>query len=217
MSAANAYKLDTAVPHPFSKPRPPRTTEEEYEAILADSPDKLEFLDGKIVMMAGGGYSHSHLKTNTTRELGNAFRKRRCHVLDSDMKVKIVKTGLNTFPDASVVCGAPQFKDEKQLTLLNPGLLVEVLSASTESYDRGTKFWHYRQIPSLNTYVLISTTAVRIEVFELDDDEGWHLTTFDGPEAVMKLRHYEVEIPLAAIYEMTPLDPAEAPAREDDE
>lgn len=207
MSAAAARKLEIACSFAFHNDPPPQITEEEYEEFLADSKEKLEFLDGKIIMMAGGSYSHSLLKANAVGELRSAFRKLRCRVLDSDMKLKVEATGLNTFPDASVVCENPKFKDGRELSLLNPSLIVEVLSQTTEAYDRGEKFWHYRQILSLNTYVLISATAVRIEVYEVGDDREWHLSTFNGMDAVMKLRHYGIEIPLAAIYEMTPLEP----------
>jgi len=115
----------------------PRVTEEKYEEILAKSDVKLELMEGQVRSMAGGGASHSLVKSNTVRHLGNAFAKRPCRVYDRDMKVKAEANGMNSFPDASVVCGKPEFKDEKQLTLLNPGLIVEVLSPATEAFDRG--------------------------------------------------------------------------------
>lgn len=196
------------ISYAYSAPKvPKRISEEEYEAVLEKSVEKLEFRDGRIVMMAGGGETHSLVKSNLVRHLGNALNKRPCRVYDSDMKVKVAATSLNTFPDASIVCGKSEFKDDRRQTLLNPGTIIEVLSESTEAYDRGEKFWHYRHLPSLRTYLLLSSTQVRAEVFELDDSGTWVLATFDGLESAVKLRHYDMEIPLAALYEKTVLDP----------
>ena len=175
--------------------------------ILEKSVEKLEFRNGQVVAMAGGGDTHSLAKGNLIGELKRALKARPCRVYDSDMKVKIAATGVNTFPDASIVCGKSQFKNDKRNTLLNPGALFEVLSEGTEAYDRGEKFWNYRHLPSLTTYVLVSTEQPRVEVFE--SAEGvWQLTTYDGLDATMRLRQYDLEIPLAAIYEKTALDPS---------
>lgn len=196
----------------YSTPKmPPRITEEEYEAVLEKSVEKLEFRNGQIVAMAGGGDTHSLAKGNLVRHLGNAFAKRPCRVYDSDMKVKITATGLNTFPDASIVCGRPEFKNDRRNTLLNPQALIEVLSDGTEAYDRGEKFWHYRHLPSLGTYVLVSTAQPLVEVFARGADGAWQLTSFDGLDAVMSLRQFEIELSLSAIYEKTILDPATPP------
>ncbi|MFN0080190.1 MAG: Uma2 family endonuclease [Prosthecobacter sp.] len=197
------------IAYAYSTPKlPPRITEEEYEAVLEKSVEKLEFRNGQIIMMAGGGDTHSLVKGNAIHQLKAALSKRPCRVYDSDMKVKIEASSLNTFPDAAIVCGKPQFKNDKRNTLLNPGVLIEVLSDSTEAYDRGEKFWHYRHLPSLRTYVLLSSEQIRAEVFDLCEDGTWALTTFDGFDAILKLRHHEIEIPLAALYEKTILDPA---------
>ena len=206
MSAA--LKLPPAPAPVFIKHTPPRLTEEEYEDILAKSDVKLEFLNGQIHAMAGGGASHSLVKSNTIARLNDAFRKRPCRVYDSDMKVKAEASGMNSFPDASIVCGKPEFKDDKRLTLLNPGVIVEVLSPGTEAFDRGMKFLNYREIPSLHTYVLISTEEPLVEVYELNADAHWQLETFRGADSTVRLHHCEVEIPLADFYEKTEFDPA---------
>lgn len=197
------------ISYAYSAPKAPkRISEEEYEAVLEKSHEKLEFRDGRIMMMANGdGETHSLVMSSLVHQLGNAFSGRPCRLYMSDMKVKVTATSLNTFPDASIVCGKPQFKDDRRQTLLNPGAIIEVLSESTEAYDRGEKFWHYRHLPSLRTYLLLSSTQVRAEVFELDDSGTWVLATFDGLESAVKLRHYDMEIPLAALYEKTVLDP----------
>ena len=204
------------ITYAYSSPKvPKRITEEEYEAVLEKSVEKLEFRDGKIIMMAGGGETHSLVKGNAVHQLKTAFAKRPCRIYDSDMKVKIEATSLNTFPDASIVCGKSHFTNDKRNTLLNPGAIIEVLSDGTEAYDRGEKFWHYRHMPSLSTYVLLSSTQIRAEIFELDPSGTWVLTTFDGLDSAMKLQHYDIEIPLAALYEKTILDPDFAEDSED--
>jgi Uma2 family endonuclease len=187
---------------------PPRVTEEEYEAILEKSVEKLEFRNGQIVMMAGGTDTHSLVKGSLIHALKGSLSKR---PYDSDMKVKVEASGLNTFPDASIVCGQPKFNSDKRITLLNPGAIFEVLSDGTEAYDRGEKFWHYRHIPSLKTFVLVSTAQARVEVFELGEGDQWQLTTFDGFDATLRLKHYDIEIPLAAVYDKTDLDPSTPP------
>jgi Uma2 family endonuclease len=129
--------------------------------------------------------------------------------------VKVEASGLNTFPDASIVCGQPRFNSEKRITLLNPGAIFEVLSEGTEAYDRGEKFWNYRHMPSLKTFVLISTNQARVEVFELGEGDQWQLTTFDGFEAILRLKHYDIEISLADVYDKTDLDPSTPPNEEE--
>jgi Uma2 family endonuclease len=206
----------SAAQYAYSMPKlPPRVTEEEYEAILEKSVEKLEFRNGQIVMMADGTDTHSLVKGNLIHQLKSALSKRPCRVYDSDMKVKVEASGLNTFPDASIVCGQPRFNSEKRITLLNPGAIFEVLSEGTEAYDRGEKFWNYRHMPSLKTFVLISTNQARVEVFELGEGDQWQLTTFDGFEAILRLKHYDIEISLADVYDKTDLDPSTPPNEEE--
>lgn len=176
---------------------------------------KLEFRNGQVVEMPALDANHSVTKVNLISRLVEFFSKRRCRVYDSDMKVKVEASGLNTFPDVSIVCGQPKFTSEKRNTLLNPGAIFEVLSDSTEAYDRGEKFWHYRHIPSLKTFVLVSTAQARVEVFELGEDNHWQLTTFDGFDATLRLKHYDLEIPLSGLYETTDIDPATPPEGDD--
>lgn len=206
MSAA--IKLNA--PSAYSTPKlPEKLRESEYEEILARSAEKLEFRNGMIFAMAGGSPTHSLVKAKLARHFDSRLSGRGCRVFDSDMKVKVEATGLNTFPDLSIVCQKPRFSDARGLTLLNPGLLVEVLSEGTEGYDRGEKFWHYRHMPDLRCYVLVSTMQPLVEVYERQDGEAdaWRLTTFDGWQAVMRLEQLGLEIPLSAIYELTELDP----------
>lgn len=203
-----AVAIKINAPSAYSAPKlPPKLSEAEYEEILEKSPEKLEFRNGMIFAMAGGSPSHSLVKVNLGHRFSNALAGRGCRVFDSDMKVKVEATGLNTFPDLSIVCQKLRFKDQRGMTLLNPGVIVEVLSEGTEGYDRGEKFWHYRQMPDLRCYVLVSTRTALVEVYERQPDDSWRLTTFHGWDAVMRLEELGVSIPLSEVYALTALDP----------
>jgi Uma2 family endonuclease len=138
-------------------------TPEEYLAWERQQPEKHEFHGGDVFVVAGATFEHNQIVANVLGELRAALREKPCRVCASDLRVKIPATGLYTYPDASVVCGRPAFEDDKLDTLLNPLIIVEVLSESTEDYDRGTKFTNYRTIASLRDYVLISTDKVLVE------------------------------------------------------
>lgn len=153
-------------------------TPEEYLAWERLQPQKHEFHRGEVFAMAGATFEHNQIVANVLGELRTALRQKPCRVCASDLRVKIPATGLYTYPDASVVCGRPEFEDDKLDTLLNPLLLVEVLSESTADYDRGTKFTNYRTIASLRDYVLISTDQVLVEYHTRKDDGSWVLREF---------------------------------------
>lgn len=149
-------------------------TADAYLAWERASPQKHELFDGEVFAMAGASEEHNLIVANILRELGNLFRKRPCKVYPSDMRVK-APTGLYTYPDVSAICGRPDFEDAELDTLLNPTVLFEVLSESTELYDRGKKFASYRTIPSLRDYVLVSQDSVSIEHFTRQADGTWNL------------------------------------------
>jgi len=153
---------------------------EEYLALERSSERRHEYADGEIFAMSGGSEEHSLLAGNVIREIGNAVSDRGCRVLTSDMRIKITARNRYVYPDASVVCDRSAFEDDKRDTLLNPLVLVEVLSDSSEAYDRGDKFAQYRTIPSLSEYVLLSQKEPRIEVFTRQPDGGWMLRSY-GP------------------------------------
>lgn len=187
-----------------------KLTEAEYLAIERAAEFKSEFYEGvmypmqgpaDVVGMAGATFPHNRIKENFARALGNALDGGPCVALSSDMRVKVRATGLSTYPDVVVFCGAPEFVDaEKQDTLLNPTLIVEVLSESTEKYDRSTKLKHYRRIPSLRDYVMVSQDQVLVERYTRDDTGRWVYAECDDPAGVLDLESLGVEIPLAAIY-----------------
>lgn len=176
-----------------------RYSAEEYLEFERQSETKHEFFDGEIFAMAGGKRAHSLIGANVVRELGNGVKQRNCEVHGSDMKV-LCPTGLYTYPDASVVGGNVDMLDEHDDVLLNPILIVEVLSKSTESYDRGRKFANYKTIESFKEYVLIAQDRAAIDLFACQQDGTWQQTTITDPAAALTLPVLECSIPLAEIY-----------------
>lgn len=156
----------------------------EYLALEAESPTRHEYLDGEIFAMAGGTPTHSELSVNVTTELHLAVRGRPCRVYNSDLRIRVLATGLGTYPDASVVCGPLEFDPTDKNTVVNPVVLVEVLSDSTEAYDRGEKFRHYRRIPTLRDYLLVSQHEALIEHHTPNDDGSWTMREVRAPEVV---------------------------------
>lgn len=146
---------------------------EEYLAFERASDEKHEYVDGEIFAMAGGTYEHSLLCSNVTYELRHALIDRPCDVLGSDMKIKVATTNRFFYPDTSVVCGNPIFGDVARDSVLNPKLIVEVLSDSSERYDRGEKFAHYRRVESLQEYVLVSQKEPLVEHYSRQADGVW--------------------------------------------
>ena len=144
--------------------------------------------------------NHTRIKGNLERETGRQLEDGPCSVYSSDLRVKVTTTGLYTYPDLVVVCGEPELKDEVHDTLLNPRVIVEVLSDSTEKYDRGTKFSHYWKLPSLQEYVLVSQDRPLVERFVRQPDENWLLAKFDGLTQTFEYATIPVKIALTAIY-----------------
>jgi Uma2 family endonuclease len=150
-----------------------RYTFAQYLALEAKSEIKHEFVNGEIFAMAGGTPEHGRLSASVIRELGNALAGRPCITFSSDVRVRVLETGLGTYPDASIVCGRIEHDPEDKNTVVNPVIIVEVLSDSTESYDRDEKRAHYRRIPSLRDYLLVSQHERRIEHYRRNEDGTW--------------------------------------------
>jgi Uma2 family endonuclease len=183
----------------------PRLSPEDYLAIERSADYKSEYLNGEIFAMVGASEPHNLIVANTIRELGNQLKKRPCKVYPSDMRVKVNPTGLYTYPDVVVVCGPARFDDHHKDTLLNPTAVVEVLSDSTEGYDRGKKFEHYRQIDSLAEYVLITQNRYHVESYRRQPDNSWLLTEINDPEGSIRLSSIDCELALAEIYDKVEL------------
>ena len=185
-----------------------RVTGAEYLALeRAATGGKSEFFDGEMFAMSGGTRWHSLIGTNVTVEFANKLRRQRCQPFNSELRIKVDETGLYTYPDLSVVCGEPLFVDDTMDTLTNPTLIVEVLSDSTEGYDRGRKFEHYRQIPSLQEYLLVSQYEPHIEQFIRQPNHEWILREAMGMKATLALPSLGITISLAEIFEGVDFSP----------
>jgi Uma2 family endonuclease len=180
----------------------------EYLALEAKSETKHELVNGRIFAMAGGTIEHGRLAANVISELGSALRGHPCVTFTSDVRVRVLATGLATYPDASVVCGRVEVDPEDRNTVTNPVVIIEVLSDSTESYDRNDKLAHYRRIPSLRDYLLVSQHERRVEHYERNDDGTWTLRdVLEGGE--VRLASIGCALTIDAIYH-DPLAPAGA-------
>jgi Uma2 family endonuclease len=150
--------------------------------------------------MAGGTRAHSLVATNLARELGNRLKTRSCVTYNADLRVKVEATGLLTYPDVSVVRGPQRFLDAEEDTLLNPTLLAEVWSDSTEAYDRGRKFAHYRLIPSLRHYLLVSQKEPRIELLSQAGGGEWRWREVTGLDGLLPLPALEIDLSLSEVF-----------------
>ncbi len=173
---------------------------QEYLARERQADFRSEFYRGEMFAMSGASWEHTLIKDNLAREAGNQLKSGPCRVLTSDLRVLIPATGLYTYPDIVVVCDDPRFEDDQFDTLLNPRALVEVLSDSTEKYDRGTKFGHYRQIPSLQEYVLVAQDRPLVERYVRQADATWVLTVFDDLTQTFAFASIPAQVALAEIY-----------------
>src|SRR5437763_806965 len=178
----------------------PLLTPQQYLDRERQADFRSEFYRGEMFAMAGVSWEHTLIKDNLAGETGNQLKAGPCRVGTSDLRVKITATGLYTYPDLVVVCGEPQFEDDQFDTLLNPRALVEVLSDSTEKYDRGAKFAHYRQIPSLQEYVMVAQDRPLVERYVRQADGSWLLTVVEGPSSTFTFTSIPVRIPLSAVY-----------------
>jgi Uma2 family endonuclease len=168
---------------------------------------KSEYFDGEVFAMAVGSLNHSLIAANLIREIGSALKDRQCIFATSDLRVKVDATGLYTYPDATIVCGDLEFDDEKRDTVLNPTVLVEVLSESTEKYDRGRKSQHYRRIPSLKAMVSVSQEDFHVEWYTRESD-SWLLNERTGLDQELDIQSLGIRISLAEIYRNVVITPA---------
>jgi Uma2 family endonuclease len=178
----------------------PYLTAEAYLEIERRAETKSEYFGGRMYAMSGASRAHNLISGNLFREISTQLRGGPCEAYINDMRVKVSATGLYTYPDVTVVCGGPAFEDAHVDTLLNPDVLVEVLSPSTEAYDRGVKFAHYQSVESLKEYVLVCQDRGRAEHY-LRQGETWLLTVYTAPDAVLTLRSIGCDVPLREIYD----------------
>lgn len=159
-----------------------------------------EYYQGEVFSMAGASREHNLIVTNCVGEFRNALRERGCEIYPNDMRVKIAASGLYTYPDVATVCDDPHFEDDQLDTLLNPLLVIEVLSESTERYDRGFKSAQYRLIPSLREIVLISQYGPGIECLAKQENGLWILREQRDIDQTIFFESLQMAIPLSEIY-----------------
>ena len=183
----------------------PRLTPEDYLALERSADFKSEYFNGEIFAMTGASESHNTIAVNVSSEIRQQLKKRPCKVYANDMRVKVDPTGLYTYPDVVVTCGKAQFDDTHLDTLLNPVLIVEVLSDSTEAYDRGRKFEHYRKLDSLVEYVLIAQNRPHIESYRRQADQQWLLREYSELDGTLRLLSIDCDLALAEVYDKVEL------------
>ncbi len=176
-------------------------TPEEYLRRESKSDFRSEYFRGEMFAMAGASANHNLIVLNAGASLREQLKKKPCRVYPSDLKLRISATGLYTYPDISVVCGEPELESDGGDVLLNPVVLVEVLSDSTEAYDRGKKFEHYRMIPSLRHYVLIAQDRHSIDCFSRQADGSWNLTGCQTLDGKIELDAIETQLLAAEVYD----------------
>ncbi len=179
---------------------------EEYLVMEAVSPVKHEYFNGEIFQMAGASYAHNIATMNISGNLFGKLKTGNCAVVQNDMRLLVEESGLYTYPDVMVVCGEPELKKSRGLdNLLNPVLIVEVLSPSTEDYDKGEKFDHYRTIASLKEYVLVWQDEKRVGRYTRQEDGSWNLKDFIGDDAVIELLSVKCSLSMEEIYDKVDL------------
>jgi len=175
-------------------------TPEEYLALERQAEYKSEYFAGEVFAMTGASREHNLIVANIVRTLGNQLLERDCNVYPSDLRVKIQQTEKYTYPDVVLTCGEEQFEDEHRDTLLNPVVIIEVLSASTEAYDRGKKFERYQYIHSLIECVLVAQDRHRIERYVRQQEKTWMYSEFHALDDVIQLASIGCELALKDAY-----------------
>ena len=184
----------------------------QYLAIERAAAFKSEFYRGEMFAMAGASHLHNRTKENLIGEMFSQLKGGPCRSLSSDQRVKVSASGLYTYPDIVIVCGKAEFDPDDRDTLINPQVIFEILSKSTENYDRGKKFEHYQKIASLREYVLVSQDQMRIDRYVRQSDNEWILTVFADQAAEFTLATVAVRMPMRDIFAGVEFEPPEAEA-----
>ena len=181
-------------------------TPSEYIALERNSETKSEFFNGEIFAMTGATERHNLITLNIAGGLWQQMKGRSCKTYSNDMRVKVSQTGLYTYPDVVGICDEPRFDDDHADTLLNPTVIFEVLSKTTEAYDRGEKFMHYRKIDSLKEYLLVSQNKRFVEHFFRQPDNNWLLFEKEGRASTLELKSINCRLSLAEVYDKVELE-----------
>jgi Uma2 family endonuclease len=177
-----------------------KLTAEQYLAMDRAAEFKSEYFDGEMFAMSGGSMQHARLQKNITGELYGALRGGECEPFGSDFRVR-VSGRMYTYPDVSVVCGKPLLADDREDVLLNPVVIFEVLSPSTEKYDRGLKLQHYRAVATLQDYILVDQSQIRIEQYTRQENNLWTLRDYEGLDGEFTIGSIGVSLSMRRIYD----------------
>ena len=176
-------------------------SEEEYLYLEERSETRNEFFQGEIFAMAGGSIDHSTISSNALTSLANCLRGSTCRSYNNDLRIYMLQNGLYTYADAFVICGTPELLNERTDTVLNPTLIVEVLSPSAAAYDRGKKFDLYQAIPTFQEYVLIWQDEVRVQTHVRQRMSQWLSSEFTDSTSVVPLTSLDLKLPIDELYE----------------
>ncbi|MBX3254254.1 MAG: Uma2 family endonuclease [Chitinophagaceae bacterium] len=175
-------------------------TIEEYLAMEEAAIEKHEYYKGEIFAMSGPKIPHVTIAGNLFTELGIKLKGKKCRPYGSDMRVHIKANTLFTYPDISIICGEPETLNNDNWNVLNPAVIIEILSPSTKNYDRGEKFKLYRDIPTLKEYILVDSETIHIEIFRLNEANHWELEEYNAAEEILCIKTINENISLADIY-----------------
>ncbi len=177
-----------------------KLTPEQYLEIERKAEFKSDYYDGEMFALAGASYIQNKIARNISKSLGIQLKGKNCEEFQSDLKIKKIESNLFTYPDVVVICGEPEFYDEEKDVLTNPTLITEVLSKSTENYDRGFKFELYRRIKSLKDYFLVSQEKVSVEYYTRNHDDSWTLKEYNNIEQKIEIDSIGCILELKEIY-----------------
>lgn len=176
------------------------TLPSEYLSFEREAQERHEYYKGEVFAMSGASFRHNVIEDNLRTLLGSFLKGKKCRSFGSNLRIHIPKNTLYTYPDVLIVCDEPKFTDDEFDTLLNPSVIIEILSPSTANYDRGTKFDLYREIDSLKEYILIDSTSTQIIHYQKNDDATWTLSERKQLEESLYITTIDLSILLSAIY-----------------
>lgn len=176
-------------------------SQKEYLDFERNALDKHEYYEGEIFAMSGASYKHNLIESNLRLALGTFLKGKKCREFGSNLRIHIPSNSLYTYPDILVLCNKPDFVDDEFDTITNPTVIIEILSPSTANYDRGSKFDLYREIETLNNYVLIDSKAVHVIVYSKNDDNTWTLAETKNSIDNIRINSIDFSMPVAEIYE----------------
>ena len=175
-------------------------SQEDYLTGERQATEKHEYFEGEVFAMSGASFNHNQIASSLMVSVGSYLKGKKCNIFGSDLRVHIPLNTLYTYPDLSIVCGKPQFVDEVFDTLLNPKVIIEILSTSTKDYDKGSKFTLYRSIPSLEEYILVDSEQVFVERFFKNKEGSWTLVEYKVLEDHLAISSIEYSLTLSEIY-----------------